>query len=682
MTQSISKSNAILAAKIGIQQIEVLQANNTISRMVRGAISARERIALLPINLASFERILEQMVLAYLDAGKVVVNKCPALLTNHHNAMTKILKSFILDSPSELQEANKKSIVARIFPGIPKDLVMDIIHGKSIPVRLLQKMQKNGLSTSSVAKLASIENDPIKKKQLVSQYFHKLKTSAYTLTRTNISEMTSLINKEVYGAIPRDLVGYQVHGIMDDRIRPEHRARNGTIYYRVPRYGNPGLDKMPNPPLEADGSHAWNCRCVTGECRVDGYVKSISRFLYDGEFTKIRTAGGAEITVTSNHPIATRFGLVQANMISEGDDIITNPNGVSNFSVNVKNKVPTIKDVFESILVNGGRFASFDLPKSLDFHGDGKFAKGKIDIVFADNKLMAKGDSTPVHFTHKDGLVLAETVEMSVPDLPSTRIVSHPKPFGSFRRRLASGLNSSLNKSSQKAERLTLVRSSPSNTTPANSVFLGEAIQGFTRNIPRNKIRRWFFKLGNPRCFRFSPNFDPKAGEPSSHSIAFDSNFSSYLLKRYSRKISLDKVVEITRFHKKELVYSVDSHNGYYMASDNNIAILNGNCWITPILSTDPKKFYDYKGRIIPDAKTFSNWFGASPKSKQVLAVGVRRHQEASKRLKPGETLQWHHLLDPKTGMLMDANEIRAETITKRSGRIRSIKSKITKIPT
>jgi hypothetical protein len=365
MTQSISKSNAILAAKIGIQQIEVLQANNTISRMVRGAISARERIALLPINLASFERILEQMVLAYLDTGKVVVNRCPALLTNHHNAMTKILKSFILDSPSELQEANKKSIVARIFPGIPKDLVMNIIHGKSIPVKLLQKMQKNGLSTSSVAKLASIENDPIKKKQLVSQYFHKLKNSAYTLTRTNISEMTSLINKEVYGAIPRDLVGYQVHGIMDDRIRPEHRARNGTIYYRVPRYGNPGLDKMPNPPLEADGSHAWNCRC-----------------------------------------------------------------------------------------------------------------------------------------------------------------------------------------------------------------------------------------------------------------------------------------------------------------------------WIVPILSTDPKKFYDYKGRIIPDAKTFSNWFGASPKSKQVLAVGVRRHQEASKRLKPGETLQWHHLLDPKTGMLMDANEIRAETITKRSGRIRSIKSKITKIPT
>lgn len=59
-----------------------------------------------------------------------------------------------------------------------------------------------------------------------------------------------------------DLVsGYQVHAVHDVSTRPAHAARDGTTYHKTPQEGQKGLDEMPHPPLEADGSMAWNCRC-------------------------------------------------------------------------------------------------------------------------------------------------------------------------------------------------------------------------------------------------------------------------------------------------------------------------------------------------------------------------------------------------------------------------------------
>lgn len=57
------------------------------------------------------------------------------------------------------------------------------------------------------------------------------------------------------------LVGYQIHATLDANTRPEHRRRDGTVYYKAPKAGQKGLGEMPRPPREADGSIAWNCRC-------------------------------------------------------------------------------------------------------------------------------------------------------------------------------------------------------------------------------------------------------------------------------------------------------------------------------------------------------------------------------------------------------------------------------------
>lgn len=58
-----------------------------------------------------------------------------------------------------------------------------------------------------------------------------------------------------------DIIGYQIHAVLDDRTRPEHRKRDGTIYYRNPGPGQKGFDQMPQPPIDPGGKLAFNCRC-------------------------------------------------------------------------------------------------------------------------------------------------------------------------------------------------------------------------------------------------------------------------------------------------------------------------------------------------------------------------------------------------------------------------------------
>ncbi len=63
-----------------------------------------------------------------------------------------------------------------------------------------------------------------------------------------------------------NLIGWQVLGILDNRIRPKHRHRHGDTFYYHPRpeRNERGMDECPNPPYESprDGNTlAYNCRC-------------------------------------------------------------------------------------------------------------------------------------------------------------------------------------------------------------------------------------------------------------------------------------------------------------------------------------------------------------------------------------------------------------------------------------
>ena len=84
---------------------------------------------------------------------------------------------------------------------------------------------------------------------------------ARRIARTEGMRVAQSVQMATHAELGDLVIGYQIHALLDERTRPEHRKRNGTIYYAHPVGDQLGYDQMPDPPHEADGSLAWNCRC-------------------------------------------------------------------------------------------------------------------------------------------------------------------------------------------------------------------------------------------------------------------------------------------------------------------------------------------------------------------------------------------------------------------------------------
>lgn len=254
----MDRLNEILAARLGVEQIESIYDSIRVARLVGASIDRRMRDASKSDNLSSIEKIQYQLTIVYREVDEIVRNKAPFFLQKHSRNVVKILRNAILGKDIE---ESRKSIARQVFGQIPKEIIDRIVRNQNVPARILKAMQKTRMTPQAYAQVVAIQRDPAIRASLVANYFRMLRNTAYTVTRTNVAAMMGQVRLENYGALPRDLVGFQVHGILDERIRPAHRERNGNIYFRNPRYGQLGMDEMPNPPLEADGSTAFNCRC-------------------------------------------------------------------------------------------------------------------------------------------------------------------------------------------------------------------------------------------------------------------------------------------------------------------------------------------------------------------------------------------------------------------------------------
>lgn len=85
-----------------------------------------------------------------------------------------------------------------------------------------------------------------------------VKWRAARVARTYGLAVAGKAQEEMHKQADHLIIGWMVRSVMDERVRPRHRLRNGTVYFKEPKGGLPGLDQMPHPPLESDGSLAWN----------------------------------------------------------------------------------------------------------------------------------------------------------------------------------------------------------------------------------------------------------------------------------------------------------------------------------------------------------------------------------------------------------------------------------------
>ncbi len=265
--------NRILASRIGIEQIEANYDTIKIANRVSAIVEKRKKAALSGDNYSTIDKIEYQLGIVYNDISELITSVAPFFLQKHSRKINKILRNALLGKDIE---EGRKSIARQVFGDIPKEVVAQIVRNQNVPARILKAMQRTRMTPRAYAQAIAIQRDPVIRASLVSNYFNMVRNTAYTVTRTSAAAMMGQARMRAYGAIPKDLVGFQVHGILDERIRPAHRARNGTIYYKNPNYGQPGLPEMPNPPLEADGSTAFNCRCW-----LTPILSSLSNKFYD-----------------------------------------------------------------------------------------------------------------------------------------------------------------------------------------------------------------------------------------------------------------------------------------------------------------------------------------------------------------------------------------------------------------
>ncbi len=86
--------------------------------------------------------------------------------------------------------------------------------------------------------------------------------AARRVARTEGGRVATQSQLAVSEQLADEIVGYQVIAVpKTEYSRPDHLKRSGTIYYRHPTGSQLGFDKLPQPPLEADGTISWNCRC-------------------------------------------------------------------------------------------------------------------------------------------------------------------------------------------------------------------------------------------------------------------------------------------------------------------------------------------------------------------------------------------------------------------------------------
>lgn len=97
-----------------------------------------------------------------------------------------------------------------------------------------------------------------------------VRSSARRIARTEGMRIAHAAQMESHEQLGDLVIGYMIHATLDERTRPWHRHRSGTVYYLEPRQGQKGPEQMPNPPEEprdarerpaGEPQTAYNCRC-------------------------------------------------------------------------------------------------------------------------------------------------------------------------------------------------------------------------------------------------------------------------------------------------------------------------------------------------------------------------------------------------------------------------------------
>lgn len=128
---------------------------------------------------------------------------------------------------------------------------------------------------------------------------------------------------------------------------------------------------------------------VTAGTRVvpSGPVTAVYRIPWSGPQVTIRTARAGRLAVGPHHPMLTRRGWVPAGEVREGDKLVRRAGEMADPSRlgDLDDVPPTIEEMFHTVARGG---VMLRVPASPDqFHGDGRWVDGDVDVVVVDGPL-------------------------------------------------------------------------------------------------------------------------------------------------------------------------------------------------------------------------------------------------------------------------------------------------------
>jgi len=183
-----------------------------------------------------------------------------AVRDSHESAAT-VARNHLIRRP--LREAEGSSLFDWLFPPPDPEQVRGWVFDSGWEDRMaaLTALAAPQSLAALIAQGVQASETPEQIARRIRPAVQGVQTSARRVARTESLRVAHVAQMETYERLGDLVVGYQIHATLDGNTRLEHRRRDGTIYYRRPAAGQKGMHEMPRPPMEADGTPAFNCRC-------------------------------------------------------------------------------------------------------------------------------------------------------------------------------------------------------------------------------------------------------------------------------------------------------------------------------------------------------------------------------------------------------------------------------------
>lgn len=215
----------------------------------------------------------EDMALtSFAEAGHILSRSIPA----GHLSLVTELKPIT----EAITQQQKDQIKDAVFEPMAAEKVDNIVKGQTAGLSWQARLaQQTSLAPpehlSSIVTTGFVGGDtPATLANKILPFVQGVVSTAKRVARNESMRIAHESRMEAYEDLGDLVIGYQIHATMDSRVRPHHAARSGQIYYKKPKAGQLGTDKMPRPPIEEDGTVAHNCRCwITPVLEIQAQVE-------------------------------------------------------------------------------------------------------------------------------------------------------------------------------------------------------------------------------------------------------------------------------------------------------------------------------------------------------------------------------------------------------------------------